>query len=354
MARAAQGARIVHVGPHKTGTTAVQWAFHNSRDVLAEHDIHYVGDSLQPTAAVQALTGHGPGARKREQGLRQWDALMAQARSHAGTVVLSSEFLCEADEAAARKVAGDVGPELLQVVITLRPLAKILPSQWQQTIKTGGRRALDVWLTKMLESVDSESSSDRFWLRHRHDHLVERWATVVGPENVRVIVVDSSDPLHLIREFAELAGLAPDLLRPPADLRNRSLTWPETEAIRAFNVEFHAANRARVEAGRRPLDLPVETRLAAWRKITRRQPSATEVRIGLPSWADDQVRQIADSMVQRIAASGVSISGDVASLRALPERSGEPDPEQPETVSVELAGIVAGAIARVLTRPAPA
>ena len=179
----------------------------------------------------------------------------------------------------------------------------------------------------------------------------ERWANVAGPENVRVIVVDTSDPLHLIREFATLAGLPTEALQTSSSVRNRSLTWEETEAIRAFNLEFHAVNQTRVGDGRGPLSLPVGTRLAAWRKVTHRRPSAAETRLGLPSWADEEVRRIADTMARGIVASGVTISGDVDALRELPARAGRPDPVQPETLSVELTGVVAGAVARVLTRP---
>ena len=34
-----EGARLVHIGPHKTGSTAIQVALHSARDRLGEHGV---------------------------------------------------------------------------------------------------------------------------------------------------------------------------------------------------------------------------------------------------------------------------------------------------------------------------
>jgi hypothetical protein len=43
-----EGARLVHVGPHKTGTTAVQNALWNARPQLLEQGVRHVGRSRNP------------------------------------------------------------------------------------------------------------------------------------------------------------------------------------------------------------------------------------------------------------------------------------------------------------------
>ncbi|MEZ5191704.1 MAG: hypothetical protein R2734_03745 [Nocardioides sp.] len=48
------GSRLVHIGPHKTGSTAIQSALHDVRDRLAEYDVHYAGSRRRPA---------GPGGR---------------------------------------------------------------------------------------------------------------------------------------------------------------------------------------------------------------------------------------------------------------------------------------------------
>jgi hypothetical protein len=42
------GARLLHIGPHKTGSTAVQGAFHLARERLAAQGVVYPGQGRQP------------------------------------------------------------------------------------------------------------------------------------------------------------------------------------------------------------------------------------------------------------------------------------------------------------------
>ena len=50
-------------------------------------------------------------------------------------MVLSSEFFADASPEAIRRVVGELDPAKVQVVVTLRPLARIIPSQWQQCVQ---------------------------------------------------------------------------------------------------------------------------------------------------------------------------------------------------------------------------
>ena len=38
-----EGAVLLHIGPYKTGSTAIQQALFDQRDVLAEHGVLYPG-----------------------------------------------------------------------------------------------------------------------------------------------------------------------------------------------------------------------------------------------------------------------------------------------------------------------
>ena len=42
------GTRLLHIGPHKTGTTAVQGALHLARERLAAEGVVYPGRGRQP------------------------------------------------------------------------------------------------------------------------------------------------------------------------------------------------------------------------------------------------------------------------------------------------------------------
>ena len=88
---------------------------------------------------------------------------------------MSSEFFAGADQAAASRIIEDLGGEQVHVVVTLRPLARILPSQWQQYLQNGYCMPYLEWLDGIL-SKQPKTPAPGFWRRHRHDELVTRWA----------------------------------------------------------------------------------------------------------------------------------------------------------------------------------
>ena len=51
------GTRLVHIGPHKTGTTAIQGALHLARERLAAEGVVYPGRGRQPLWPILAVTG---------------------------------------------------------------------------------------------------------------------------------------------------------------------------------------------------------------------------------------------------------------------------------------------------------
>lgn len=348
--------RLIHIGPHKTGTTTVQSAFHHNREALAEHGIHYVGPKLQPANAVKAMTGVGAPAATLDRDRAAWRDLAAKARtSGLPHIVISSEFLCEASDEVATQLVSDLGgPEDTRVVITLRPLAKMIPSQWQQFVQSSTTMALEDWTEAVLEHAAEPATVGLFWGRHRHDELVRRWARIVGAENVTVIVCDSRDHDQLTREFARLLELPPGLLVPVSQTENRSLTWEEAEAIRAFNIEFASVNTRRHAEQKRRLALNVDQRLGAWRYVKRRTPQAGEHRIPLPASAVERVTALANEMVDNIMASGAVIVGDVAELREVPTADAASAVSAPETVPVGVAAAVAAGLLTQVGRRTPA
>jgi hypothetical protein len=346
----AAGTRLLHIGPHKTGTTALQGALHLARGRLAEHGVVYAGAGRSPVRATLALTGRPAMLGEASPDMAYWDKLVREVREAGDQrVVISSEFFDEASDAVARRVVADLGGPRVHVVVTLRPLARILPSQWQQYLQNGLRTPYLEWLDGILRKPLDNRPTPLFWQRHRHDKLIARWAAAAGAHNVTVIVVEGQDRLALLRTFESLLGLPAGFLVPEDDVVNRSLTLAEAEVVRQLNEEF------------KHREWPGATyakfmRYGAVRQMKGRRPLPGEPQIATPAWALERVAEISAEMTRNIAGLGVRVIGDLSALSSpapsarRPEAGGGDGPADP-VIPVEaaaqavLGAILAGGIA---------
>lgn len=59
------GSRILHIGPHKTGSTAIQVSLQEAGDRLAEHGVVYLGRKRTAPAGMSIGIRGAPGFRDR-------------------------------------------------------------------------------------------------------------------------------------------------------------------------------------------------------------------------------------------------------------------------------------------------
>jgi hypothetical protein len=319
-----EGSLLLHIGPHKTGTTSVQSAFHTARRALAQHGVRYAGPDRHPVVAAQGAIEAPSGGGRRIHPIRPWQAIVREvARAPRDRVVLSSEWFADAEPAAIGRIVGDLDPARVHVVVTLRRLALILPSQWQQYVAAGSTIAYEPW----LESVFGEPgqvATPTFWHRHRHDRLMSRWAEAVGPGNVTAVVVDDRDRGAVLRAFEHLVGIPRGTLAAEADRLNRSFTLAETKLLRTLNAALAGATD---DANLR-LNLGLYGTAAAMRL---REPDTAEARIKTPLWARQRATDVQREIIEGIDRLGVRVIGDLHSLQAdLPtaEREGGGPPAE--------------------------
>jgi hypothetical protein len=334
------GTCLLHIGPHKTGSTAVQSAFHSARTRLAEQGVVYPGRGRQPLLAVLSVTGQPGLLGEVKPKMVHWDKLVRGIRTAEGQrVFLSSEFFAEAKDPAVERVIGDLGGPRVHVVVTLRPLHQILPSQWQQYLQNGYRMSYPEWLDGILSEPPC-TPTPGFWVRHRHDQLVARWASVAGPRNVTVIVLDQSDRLRTLRVLEAMLGLPDGFLVPQQDAANRSLTRAEAEMVRQINEEFKT--QAWPER-----NYPKFMRYGAVERMKLRAPAPDEPRIATPAWALSRAAEIGDEMAGNISALGVRVVGDISTLGKAPNGApevGDAAPAVPVEAAAQamLGALVAG------------
>ena len=296
-----EGSFLVHIGPHKTGTTSLQAAlFGAGREAMLEQGVRHIGPVRNPSNAVRSVTGQSsPYADEHPPPIRHWRSLVKEVNAaHDPRLVISSEFFAWAKPDVIRRVVDDLGGDRVpHIAVTLRSLGRVMPSMWQQNIQSGAVGELDTSLFGGSSSAHPTSRgrrSGRSTGTTSSSRAGPRWWGPTGlPRSSWTTGTISSSS----RTFEGLLGLRDGTLEAHRDLANRSLTLPEVEAVRAFNVAFKAERLDRALHAR-------VMRFGAAQQMKAREPSPDEPRVEMSSWALDHVDGIARSMVDAIAWSG--------------------------------------------------
>lgn len=333
---------LLHIGPHKTGTTAIQSAFHNRRKQLLAQDTRYAGKLRQVYREARTIAGGDNVPGRRSLDMKVWNALVDEVvTAKQPRVVVSSEAFAGADGDVAARVVRELGKgRNLHVVVTLRPLAKILPSQWQQFVQNGRRTSYDKWLAEVL-NVKADERIGTFWRRHDHGALVRRWAAAAGPGNLSVVVVDERERTMLMRTFEQLLALAPGTLEPKPSDSNRSMTMAEIELIRQLNLVVHDEPWAKQTYALVMKDGVADS------IVLGRRPEPDEEPITTPRWALEKAAEIAGESAGVIRSCGVRVIGDLDSIAAMPGQSAvRPEgAKRPDSLPMEAAALaVIGAL----------
>lgn len=329
------GSVLVHLGPHKTGSSALQSTLHRQRADLLEHGVLYPGTDLRHYRAEWALTGRQPRGTHRVPPER-WDELVEEVRSSpVDRVCVSSEGFAAAEPPAVEKLVRDLGADRVHVLMAARRLDRLLPSAWQQRVQgSHERRTYDAWLQEVLDGDPERGPRRKFWRNHDLDVLLRRWTTVLPPERVLVMVVDEDDHSVQLRTFEQLLGLPGGFL-VPGPRENRSLTYDRVELFRRINGVFDErgwSHQHRLKLITRGLHTGL---LGA-----AREPSERRVP-DLPRWAVERVAELSDARVEAVRGSGARVVGDPEMLR-LPPRDFPADvPEEPDDIPI---GVVTRAV----------
>jgi len=166
-----------------------------------------------------------------------WSDLVKEVRG-AGSlrVCVSNEQFSAADATAARKLVDDLGGDDVHLIMVVRPLHALLPSQWQQRVRRH-RNMVDYgeWLHRVLGDDSDDEHHRHFWRLHDVAAQIDKWAAAASPERVLVVVSDERDREFLPRLFEGLLALPDGILVPLDDRTNRSLDLSEAELLRALD-----------------------------------------------------------------------------------------------------------------------
>lgn len=322
------GSILLHIGAHKTGTTSIQAALYSAREALAAQGVHNLVPRDHETANIAARAAQRlppSGTSGSPVPYEVWEQMVASSESLRGSrMAISAESFAVSEPSVISNIARDLGRDRLHVVITLRPLAKILPSQWQQDLHGAWQsQAFDSWLEEVLRDprpslkLGPIEIPHPFWFRHRHDFLVNRWADVLGTERITVVVVDDHRKESLFETFEQLLGVRDGTLPRDVSARNQSMTLQEMVIMQRYGELLENS-----ELGRRVVaQARYHRALRILRKI--RPNNTRDARLQIPSWSHEPVGEIQEEMRTHFENLEVGVIGILDRLVWLPSQNAD-------------------------------
>ncbi len=307
---------VLHVGAFKTGTTFLQTCLRLNRDRLQEHGI------LAP-----APPGAGPGAES-AGALRSWEEFVRTCRSWDGErVIISAESLSTMRTPRVRRAITSLAPMPVRVVYAARDLPRVIPAQWQSSLRGPGRTwAYRAYVRAVVDSPGFQADAaagpaKEFWSKHDWPAILRRWRQSLPAERVALLTVPppGADPALLWHRFGEAGGF---------DAGGYEVPGPVHESMGATSAEL--MRRANLAIAERRLDPGKANALRRRMKYVLArgvliEHRGAESRVVFPPEQEEWARQRTAAMLDEVGAIGPCVVGTLEDLqvRQLGVRPGE-------------------------------
>lgn len=311
----------LHVGAPKTGTTYLQDRLALNRQELGQHGIHYpLGlHTSHFKAAIDLIDA--PWGGQLEDAKGEWDSLVARARRHSGTVVISHEILAGARPQQVRRAMATFKDDEVHLVYSARDLARQIPAEWQEGIKHRRRRSFARFLSQV--QAPRARSNMWFWRVQGLPDVLSRWSRGLPPEHVHLVTVPQEGaPDDLLwSRFCRVFGIDPAWAPQDSQRANKSIGAAETALLRKLNRRLKG-------------DLDSNTYRTLVRQLLVHDTLAHRkraVKATLPPAMYPWANQVAEEWIEWVQGSGIDVVGDVDELRPVPPpQSGRwADPDRP-------------------------
>jgi len=307
---------VLHVGMHKTGTTYLQNLLRQNRRRLAKNAGVYVPPGARKTvfASLDLIPWDSPLGRDRRVA-GAWDRLAAEVGGCGlPTAVVSEERLDVANPRQAKRAVAAFGDADVHVVVTVRDLARVAVSSWQESVKNGGTWTLREFLARLQDPDAAATPPARgFWLHEDVTAVLRTWSNVVPVENIHVVTVPppGSPPELLTARFGSVVGFGPDDVPTPPTWNNANVGVVGSELLRRLNL--HLNGSLDKSTYKRAVSAPVVRRLSAL--PDRALPALDETQ---RAWAVETSTRFAQEIRER----GYRVVGDLDDLLPQAPRAG--------------------------------
>jgi len=240
---------VIHIGPHKTGTTYLQLHFRAMRARLEERGIVF--------PEFWELAPGNPSQLPLTQQLRDGKVDLLRPRfaellaGGAERILLSSEDLSNLEAPALELLHALIGGKSVQIIFYLRRWSELVPSSWQEGMKHGQFRTLPEFILSHIQQPQLSRLLN-------FDVKLSRFADVFGAESIKLVSYSElrDRNIDLFKHFAASFLDWPDAhVRRKLTSPNSSRTPENAELLRAVNAMTAQRGAAPDAALRRRLDM---------------------------------------------------------------------------------------------------
>lgn len=331
----------VHVGLQKTGTSYLQAALLGSTEQLTAQGLDLVPPTKRECFELMVVIRNRYEARRDEASDRATvERFTAQLDKAPGSrAVFSQESLAAAGPGQIERLLAACGDREVHAVITVRDLARQLPSMWQEDLKAGGTTGFGAYV-RGLQEQERAGKAKAPWIHLDPPTVAARWAAALSADRVHVITVPpAGSPTDLLLErFARVLDVDPARLEPEDRPSNSSLGQVQAEVLRRVNAE-----------------LPEEVhRRYVYGDVVKRQFGAQVLgaqekqRILVPAKFRPWCEEVSERQVAALAEGGYRVEGSLEDLRCTEAAfaEGSTRPSEREVAAASVTAIAAMLAAR--------
>ncbi len=260
---------VIHIGPHKTGSSYLQACFRQYRGALRARGIVVPAEWEHPGNAAQTVLV----AALRDGGdLDGAVEVMARIRAEdAETLLISAEDLCTLGVVQVQRLRDLLGDCEVTVIYYVRRTSDLLFSSWQEDVKHTTSMTFPEYALAHLRNPEAS-------LFFNIDVRLKSWVEVFGKDSIRIVgysaLRDNAIDLfkHFAHRFLKWPNVEPE---PSAREINIAGTPEQIELLRSLNQLEKLQNperplnlRSKLDAALPHLDLTfLFAEMAACRKV---------------------------------------------------------------------------------------
>ncbi|MDP3890230.1 hypothetical protein [Nocardioides sp.] len=335
-AGAARPRILLHVGLKKTGTSYLQSILWQSTDALAAQGLAMLPGTQLETFHLMLDVRDRLRPEDPPEAVGALDRLPRQlAEVTADRVLVSEESLAAATPEQVARLAGALAGHEVHLVLTVRDLARQIPSAWQQSLKATRTFGFDEYVASVVSGQGRAARA--FWPAQDVLDVLDRWEAIVPRERVHLVTVPppGQAPGLLLERYCSVLGVDPASLDTHVARGNQALGRVQAEVLRRVNAALPRESRRRHVYG------PVVKRSFVPGILAGQGGAPALVPAEHLDWCREHAARLGAALTER----GYDVAGDLGDLA--PSPSAFDDDYAPPSAE-EVADAAAAALAELL------